>query len=179
VVGVHQLTKLFDAHRATFVLKRSRLVTWDEAKTRNLIFVGSAEENTTLRDLPDTTEFTFDSPSPKLHELTRLLNHHPRPGEQTVYLRAEEQRPLQEDYAILALLHGLQPGHRILLLTGMTTNGTQAAAEFVCRPEAVAELLRSVPMRINGEMQSFEAVLHVTIRGGVPIQTELVAIHAR
>jgi hypothetical protein len=177
VVGVHQLTKLFDAHRATFVLKRSRLVTWDEARTRNLIFVGSATENTALRELPDTTEFTFGSPSAKLQELTVVLNHNPKPGEQKEYLRAE-QRPLKEDYAILALLQGLQAGHRILLLTGMTTNGTQAAAEFVCRPEAVAELLRDVPVR-NGEMQSFEAVLHITIRGGVPLQTELVAIHAR
>ncbi len=41
LASVYNLTRLFDAHRASFILKRSLLVTWDEAQLRNLIFIGS------------------------------------------------------------------------------------------------------------------------------------------
>src|ERR1700735_1700660 len=43
--AVYDLTKLFDTHQATFTLKRSQLVAWDEAKSRNLIFIGASIEN--------------------------------------------------------------------------------------------------------------------------------------
>src|ERR1039458_3794201 len=59
LASVYNLTRLFDAHKATFVLKRSMLVTWDEAQLRNLIFIGSRAENPSLRVLPGTTDFTM------------------------------------------------------------------------------------------------------------------------
>lgn len=176
-VGVFQLTRLFDAHRATFILKRSRLVTWDEARTRNLIFIGSTAQNLTLRDLPDTTEFSFASTPESPQKFIGILNRHPKSGEQKLYLHSD-LRPLQSDFAIVALLPGVQPGHRILVLSGMTTYGTQAAVEYICRSDSVAELLHSVPSP-NGQMGSFEAILETNIRGGVPLQARLIAIHAR
>jgi len=56
---VYNLTRLYDAHRTTFLLKRSLLVTWDEAQMRNLIFLGSRAENPSLRVLPSTVDFTM------------------------------------------------------------------------------------------------------------------------
>jgi hypothetical protein len=176
VVSVHQLNRLFDAHRATFILKSCRLVTWDEAKTRkpDLCRFGNRKHGTArpARYCRIQVRLTLTKASGTHADIERSPE-----GRRTKYLR-DERRPSQEDYAIIALLPGVQPGHRILLLTGMTTQGTQAAAEYMCRPDAVAELLQAVPAH-NGETRSFEAVLHTTIRGGVPLQTELVAIHAR
>lgn len=57
--GVYELTRLFDSQHSSFTLKRSRLVTWDEAKQRNLIFIGSAAENTALRDVISTSDFSI------------------------------------------------------------------------------------------------------------------------
>jgi hypothetical protein len=45
LASVYSLTRLFDAHRATSILKRSLLVTWDEAELRSVIFFGSQAEN--------------------------------------------------------------------------------------------------------------------------------------
>ena len=169
LAAVYNLTRLFDAHRATFILKRSLLVTWDEAELRNLIFIGSRAENPSLRVLPGTTDFTMVA-SP---DSAGVVNRHPKPGEPAVYSRPEH--PLVSDYAILALLPGVQPDKRILIFSGLTTFGTQAAVDYVCQPETAAELLKKVTGP-KGEIRPFEAVLETTIGGGVPLQTHLVTI---
>ena len=170
LASVYNLTRLFDAHHATFILKRSLLVTWDEAQLRNLIFIGSRAENPSLRVLPGTTDFTMMATP----DSAGVVNHNPRPGEPAVYARPEH--PLTTDYAILALLPGVQAGKHILIFSGLTTHGTQAAVDFVCRPETAAELLKKITGP-KGEILPFEAVLETSIVGGVPLNTRLVTIH--
>jgi hypothetical protein len=172
LTSVYDLTRLFDRHHATFVLKRSLLVTWDEAKLNNLIFIGSVAENSSLRVLPETMNFTLTAGN----GFAGIANHHPRPGEQALYSRPEH--PFTKDYAILALLPGLLPGRKMLIYSGLTTMGTQAAVEFTCRRETLQELLKTVSGP-NGEIRPFEAVLETSIGGDVPLQTKIVAIHLR
>ena len=168
LVAVHQLTKLFDQHNASFVLKRSPLVTWDEAKFRNLIFIGSTVENPSLRVLPAIRDFTITS-TPSSSGFT---NQHPLTGEPLIYQRSE--RPLTKDYAVVALLPGLQPGRRTLIFSGLTTLGTQAAVEYSSNPASVAEIMRYAAK--GRSIHDFEALLEVNVNGGVPLQTRLVTI---
>jgi hypothetical protein len=167
LAGVYQLTKLFDARQSSFILKRSLLVTWDEARLTNLIFIGSTAENPTLRVLP-TSDFTMVSGS----DYAGFINRHPRPGEPDLFSRPEH--PVTKDYAIIAYLPGVERGRQVLMFSGLTTLGTQAAVEFACQPESVTELLKSDGF--HGQMRHFEALLEVTIRGGVPLQTRLVTV---
>jgi hypothetical protein len=169
VASVYQLTKLFDAHGASFILKRSLLVTWDEAKLTNLIFIGSPAENPSLRVLHSTTDFTMMTGP----DYAGVVNIHPKAGEPELYSRPEH--PLTKDYAIIALIPGIEPGKKMLILSGLTTLGTQAAVEFACRPESVAELFKAAGMS-KSPTKNFEAVLEVTLGGGVPLETKLVAV---
>ena len=170
LTSVYELTKLFDAHHANFVLKRSLLVTWDEAKQRNLIFIGSAAENPSLHALPSLTEFTMMAKP----DYAGFINDHPRPGELAVYSRPEH--PLTMDYAVIALKPGVQSGRRTLMFSGLTTLGTQAAVEFASRKDTVGELLKAVSSP-GGEVRPFEALLGVTLEGGVPLQSKLISVH--
>jgi hypothetical protein len=169
LASVYALTTLFDAHHAHFILKRSLLMTWDEAMAKNLIFIGSTAENASLRVLPSTTDFTLTAGP----DFAGFINHHPKPGEPALYSRPEH--PLTRDYAVVALLPGVQPGKRMLIFSGLTTFGTQAAVDYVCRPDSTADLLKQItgPKR---EIHPFEALLETTIGGGVPLQTRLVTI---
>lgn len=169
LASVYTLTRLFDQHRVQFILKRSLLMTWDEAQAKNLIFIGSTAENPSLRVLQSTKDFTMMATP----DSAGVVNHYPKPGEPAVYSRPE--RPLKVDYAILALLPGVQPNKRMLIFSGLTTFGTQAAVEFVCHPDTAAELLRQITGP-KGEILPFEAVLETTIGGGVPLETRLVTI---
>jgi hypothetical protein len=169
LASVYELTRLFDAHHTTFVLKRSLLVTWDEAKMRNLIFIGSPAENASLRVVPALTDFTLTA-NP---QYAGFVNNHPRPGEPAVFSRPEH--PLTMDYAVIALAPGVQSGKRTLMFSGLTTLGTQAAVEYASRKESLAELLKLVSSP-TGEIKPFEALLAVTLEGGVPLQSKLVSI---
>jgi hypothetical protein len=168
LIAVHELTRMFDYQRAEFVLKRSPLVTWDEARSRNLIFIGSVAENGSLKLLPATQDFTLMATA----DAAGIVNHHPRQGEPQVYLRPEH--PLTRDYAIVALLPGVQPDHRMFVFSGLTTLGTQAAVEYALEPDTAGELIRQVTFR--KKIHNFEALLEVSIRGGVPLQPHLVSI---
>jgi hypothetical protein len=169
LAAVYELTRLFDAHHSTFVLKRSLLVTWDEAKLRNLIFIGSPAENPSLNAVRALTDFTLIA-NP---EYAGFVNNHPRPGEPALYSRPEH--PLTMDYAVIALMPGVQYGKRTLMFSGLTTLGTQAAVEYASRKDSLAELLKIVSSP-SGEIKPFEALLAVTLEGGVPLQSKLVSI---
>lgn len=170
--SVYELTRLFDRYHSSFVLKRSLLVTWDQANRKNLIFIGSVAENPSLRAIPETREFTLTSGK----GFSGIVNHHPHPGEPKIYKRPEY--PLTRDYAILALLPGMQPGLKILIFSGLTTYGTQAAVEFACNRDDLKTLLQKVKGK-NGKIRPFEAVLETSIVGGVPVKTHLVTVHIR
>lgn len=170
LTAVYDLARLFDRHHASFVLKRSLLATWDEARQSNLIFIGSTAENPSLRELPPTQDFTIMAGD----GFAGVVNHHPLSGEPAVWERPEH--PLTKDYAILALLPGLQSGKKMLVCSGLTTMGTQAAVEFVLRRETIEQLLSRITDR-NGNIHPFEAVLETAIVGGVPIEPQLVTIH--
>ena len=168
LISVHELTRMFDRQGAEFLLKRSPLVTWDEARSRNLIFIGSVAENGSLKLLPSTQDFTLTATA----DAAGIINHHPRPGEPQVYLRPEH--PLTKDYAVIALLPGVQGDHKTFVFSGLTTLGTQAAIEYALEPATAAELMRQVSF--GKKLHNFEALLEVNIRGGVPLQPQLVSL---
>jgi hypothetical protein len=168
LVSVHELTQLFDRHHAEFQLKRSLLVTWDEARERNLIFIGSIAENSSLKAMPSTQDFT----SMATADAAGIINHHPRRGEPAIYIRPEH--PLTKDYAIVALLPGVQPNLHMLVFSGLTTLGTEAAVEYASTPETAAELMKQITP--DGKVHNFEALLEVSISGGVPLQPKLLSL---
>ena len=60
-----------------------------------------------------------------------------------------------------------------MILAGKTTFGTQGAVEYVCRQNSVQELLLWMPVSKNGELNPFEALLHVKVARGVPVEPSL------
>ncbi len=170
VSGVYELTRLFDDHRTSFILKRSLLVTWDEAKQKNLIFIGSIVENPALRVMSDGMDFAV---SPGIGAAI-IVDRHPRLGEPAVYSRPTY--PQTKDYSIVALIPGLTPGRRVLILSGLSTLGTQAAVDFVCRPKSVEQLIRAASGP-SGTVHMFEAIIETKIDGGVPLESRLLVIH--
>ena len=113
-------------------------------KSENIIVLGSPAENLFLRDLPQKQELIF---RPLKDEQGRntfgVVNTKPRPGEQKVYLARQDgpsRSQITEDYAVISLLQGLDARNRLFILAGITTLGTQAAAEYVSKPEYIKEI---------------------------------------
>jgi hypothetical protein len=177
VLSVHELDQVFSTLHRQVRVKRGSLFSLDDAKNNDLIFVGSPSENLTLLEIPSTREFIFQrmTTGPRTGDLA-IANVHPQKGEEKFYLASRGNEPLIEDYAVVGYLPGLNPARAVLILAGTTTFGTQAAVEYVCRKQSVRDLLSRLEVQAGGEVKPFEALLHVKVARGVPVETELVAV---
>ena len=177
VLAVHDLDQVFVSLHREIRVKRGSLLSLDDVKNNDLIFVGSPAENLTLLEIPGTREFVFQrlAAGPRKGDLA-IVNVDPQSGEPKEFLGTPNNLPLADDYSIVALVKGLNPSHSFLILAGTTTIGTQAAVEYVCSPSSVQQLLLRMAVSPEGEVQPFEAVLHVKVTRGVPLGAELVAL---
>lgn len=180
VTAIHELDLIFSQLGHRLRVKRGRLLSFDDAKQNDLIFVGSPSENLSLRELPNLQEFAFRRiDRPERRGDLGIVNLRPQPGEPERLL-ASPTTPLTEDYAVVALVPGMGSNRWAMILAGTTTIGTQAAVEFVCRPSQVDELFqRLAPIPAGARPPLFEAVLRVKVSSGVPVSTQLLALHTR
>jgi hypothetical protein len=177
VISIHELDQVFARLGRPVQLKRGRLLNWDDAKNRDLVFLGSPSENLSLRELSLGREFRFETlkEAPRKGDLG-IANLHPAPGEAAVYLGSRDL-PITEDYAVVELAPG-PTNARILMLAGTTTFGTQGAVEFVCDPERIRDLLPRVSDHAGG-LVPFTALLRIKVSRGVPVDSALVALRRR
>ena len=86
-----------------------------------------------------------------------------------------------EDYALISMLRGLDPSRRLLILSGITTLGTQACAEYVTKLEYVRELIKELNTSGPGSKPElpayYQVLLKVKINDSVPVQTSYVTHH--
>jgi hypothetical protein len=177
VLAVHALDKVFASLHQDLHVKRGSLFSLDEAKSNDLIFIGSPSENLTLLEIPGTQEFVFKQITTGLRAgNVAIINTHPQPGEPQIFLASPSEQPLTEDYSVIALTRGLNPSRSVLILAGTTTIGTQAAVEYVCQQNSLQELLRRLSVSNSGELKPFEAVIRVKVARGVPVSSELVGL---
>jgi hypothetical protein len=180
VMGVLALDRVFlQQFGRTFRTKRSGLFTLDDARENNLIFVGSPTENLTLAKIPNTHEFVFQklATGPNRGEQV-VVDMHPQAESQSVYLPTPRRKPMTLDYAVIALMRGLDPSHWTLILAGASTIGTEAAVEYVCDEKSLQELERKLNIPNGGSIVPFEALVQVKIANDVPLETQLVATRA-
>jgi hypothetical protein len=180
VLSVHELDQVFALFHRLIRVKRGSLFSLDDAKNNDIIFVGSPSENLTLMEIPNTKEFVFQrlSSGSRSGDLA-IVNQQPGKGEQQNYLASPGNATLTEDYAVIGYMPGLNPSRSVMILAGTTTFGTQAAVEYVCRQNSVHDLLSRLGVSRPGELKPFEALLHVKVARGVPVETELVAVRLR
>jgi hypothetical protein len=178
VLAIHELDQVFSDLRQHIRIKRGSLFSLDDANNSDLIFVGSPSENLKLSELPTTREFIFQ----RLKSGSRkgdlaIVNVQARASEPRAFLASPSGTPLTEDYAVIALMPGINPAHSIVVLAGTTTLGTQGAVEYVCQRNYLSTLLNQVSASFEGEVKPFEAVIRVKIGLGVPVGMELAAVH--
>lgn len=185
VMGVHFLSELFGKAGRPFRVKRSLLLTWDDLKSENFVFLGSPAENLLLRDLPQEQDFVFGLVGKGVsHQAWGILNRKPQPGEEQHYLARQDgpsRSQISEDYALISMLNGLDAKHRLLVLAGITTYGTQAAAEFVTKPDNLKELMSRLQppqsVAVSPLPGKFQVLLKVKVNGSVPVQISYMTHH--
>lgn len=177
VLAVHALDSVFAQLGRPILVKRGSLLSLDDAKNNNLIFLGSPAENLPLRDIPNTREFVFQqlTSGPRKGDLA-ILNLHPQVGEPNAFLASPSNLPLTEEYSVIARVREGNPSQSVMILAGTTTIGTQAAVEYICTPQSLQDLLQRLDVSKPENLKPFEAVLRVKVTRGVPVAMELVTL---
>jgi hypothetical protein len=185
VMGVFVLGDFFAKMHHPFRVKRSLLLTWDDVKVDNLVVLGSPAENLFLLDLPQEQDFVFRWVKDSNDQyVNAIVNTAPQPGEQEMYLAKHygvSPSQIFEDYAVVSLIQGLSEKHRIMILAGINTFATQAAAEYVTQPEYIKDLITHLNIAPAGEPPQlpmyFQILLKVKVNGGVPIHISYITHH--
>ena len=182
VMAVFYLTRMFGNLHSGFGVKRSRLVTIDDLNRHDLIFLGSTKENALLAGLPLPQDFVFEWPAQNPGVWTgRIVNLNTNPGEEGAYSVERDYKTgvVHTDYALVSFLPGFAPNRKIVVLGGLTTLGTQAAAGYVSSPSSVADLISRLAGKAGaGDAPAyFQAVLRVEIMRGDVLSVSYVTGH--
>ena len=106
-----------------------------------------------------------------------IINVHPLSGEDPIYFGPANA--LTFDYAVIAILPNVNPTRKVMVIAGTNTYGCQGAAEFVTDPNLIRQLLIRAGVTKGGTLPDFEALVKVNIKGGVPVQPQLIAFRPR
>jgi hypothetical protein len=184
LMGVYFLGDFFARARHPFKLKRSLLLSWDDARSENIVVLGSPAENFFLLDLPVKQDFVFRWVEDEQHRhVNAIVNTNPQAGERELYLARHfgaSPSQISEDYSVVSMLPGLTEKNRLMILAGINTYGTQAAAEYVTRPECIKDLIAHLNPEAGGPPRLpayFQILLRVKVNGGVPVQISYVTHH--
>lgn len=172
VIAVQHLTSVFARGGIPFIVKRSRMVTLDDLKNHNAVFVGSQSLTQAVEEVEVLHRFRFEPLAGPVNLWRgRIVDQADRTRSYSVERHPVTKR-LTADHAVVASLPGLLPERRIVFLAGLTTSGTQGAAEFVTSERHMQQLFASPGLNGGGE-KYFEAVLRVDATKGLDAMNSL------
>lgn len=167
-----RVAQFLTAHGKSFVIKRSRIVSFQDVKDQNVVFLGGDKEDQVLAELPITQDIVFESPPTDDYPLgSSIRDRHPAAGQPDTYRFGLDpvSSAIKMDYAVVSLLPNVSAGHYVLVLAGLSTLGSEAAAGFVTSEESMAAVVRMRNASATSPSRSFQVLLRVPVRDGVPL----------
>lgn len=172
-IGLHHLTSFFRLANRPIVLKQSRTLSAEDIKNHNVILLGGSWVNEWSGKLPDHEDFVYTNSS-------TIVNLNPQAGEEREYKPRFDARSgnLLVDYALITLKPNLTEGNKVMVLSGIYSQGTEAAAEFVTSTKHLEQLNRMLSQKKSvGESGNFQALLKVGVENGIPTVISILALH--
>jgi len=173
-IGVQRVTELLRTAGKNILLKRSRTVSAEDLKNHHVILLGSVWANEWSGKLALQDEFSYTSQA-------SIENHHPLPGEERVYRSRFDERTglLLEDYALVTVKPNISEGNVVMVLAGLRSAGTEAAAEYVTSKTFLNELNERLGQMADssGPPKYYQALLKVGVENAIPTTISLLTIH--
>jgi len=127
-------------------------------KTSNAVLIGSASSNPWAAIADSETNFGI-VPGASMQGAS-IVNTSPQPGEAASY-SSHWNEPSHETFALIDFVPNLSGTGHLLLLEGLDVAGTQSAAEFLFRSNAISSILNRA-RRQHGSLGPFEILLRST-----------------
>jgi hypothetical protein len=152
-------------------IRFSRHLNIRDFKTESFVLIGSRRAVPWVQLFESQLNFSFeeDAATHRFH----LRNKRPKPGEPATYVPTESGGS-SETYADIALLPNLENSGSVLILSGITMEGSEAAGELVAGKGFSGQLARMLgPQAVRDRY--FEIVLKTRAVAGAARSSEIVA----
>jgi hypothetical protein len=173
-IGLQRVADLFRSAGKSITVKQSRTVSAEDMKTYNVISLGSVWANDWSGKLPIKEDFTYSVNA-------TIVNDHPAPGEEHEYRPQfnELTGDLIEDYGLITVKPGVTDETTLMILSGIKSEGTQAAAEYVTKKEYLNILNQRLQQLSgpSGVAKYYQVLLKVDVDNGIPITASILAVH--
>lgn len=181
LVAASKVSQFLASHGKNFLIERSRIASYEDIKGSNVIFLGGNKEDRLLENMPLAGEFAFEPPPTNQYPMGSYIRDiHPVSGHPSTYgLQVDPTTgAIQMEYALISFLPNVTVGHYVLDLGGLTTLGTQAAANFATseRDMALLKEMLSTAKGTKPGSRFFQALLQVRIRDGVPLEAKCLLV---
>ncbi len=169
-IGLHYLTNFFWTVEREIVVKQSRTLSAEDLKNRNVIMLGGTWVNEWSGKLPDEEDFVYSISA-------TIVNRNRQSGEEREYVPQFDSRTgsLLTDYALITMKPNLTAATRVMILSGIYSQGTQAAVEFVTDTNYLDQLNHRLGQA--NESGHFQALLKVGVENGIPTTISILALH--
>src|SRR5262245_36275840 len=155
---------------------QSRFVSWEDLTRENIILLGHNEANPwldrILKNYPLQLAVTTSD------RQRAIVNSRPGDGESGEWrIRyGDEAVTATQEYALISMLPGADARHLLLLISGLNTQATQSAAEYLTSSAHLKELIAEL-RKLDSSHQGpwyFQAVLRTEVHDRVPTKAALV-----
>jgi hypothetical protein len=149
-----------------------------------VILLGSSLENRAVDELRLKQGYVFEFPNGSHSSWNgRIVDKRGPTGTSYTLERDPKTGALRTDYAVFSLMPGVVGNHRVMLLGGLTTSGTEGAAEFATTEQSLSDLLGALKSQghtsQNGAPPFFESTLEVdVVRGLDPTSIKRLSVRA-
>jgi hypothetical protein len=173
-IGLHYLTDFFRKASRSILLKQSRTLSAEDLKEHNVIILGGVWVNEWSSKLTRADDFAFTSKA-------TIENRNPLPGEEREYIPQFDRQTgnLVVDYALITVKPNISTDNEVMLLAGVYSQGSEAAAEYVTNNNYLDQLhlrLQQLGQK-GGPPPYFQALLKVGVENGIPTTISILALH--
>ncbi|HWR51951.1 MAG TPA: hypothetical protein VN428_12635 [Bryobacteraceae bacterium] len=170
-VAAYELGRLFQTlHRANRATQ-SRFLNWGQVQKQDLVLLGG----------PSSNDWSYQDDARSNFQFVRggIANGKPLPGELKFYPNEPSTAPptARFEYGLMKMLTSPY-GFKTLLLAGVSSAGTAGVAEFFASPRNMTGVAAQIRSAAAGKPFSsdWEVLVRIAVRGGLPVETSVVAV---
>jgi hypothetical protein len=174
MVGVNRLSMLFTSLGASTAAIRAHQLTLEELKANDIVFLGSFEDRGNLLWQPEHWPWRFARKTGS-NAWSSYIFDTAAPANANSHFGLELDQGshvIRAEHALVSVVPGVNPARRVVILGGITTSGTQGAAEFLSSEAGLRDLLAAIGTRQNGRLvfpRFFQCVVRVEVAHGLDV----------
>jgi hypothetical protein len=148
------LAQLKEVVPGRMMIRYARDLRMDDLRAGNAILIGSDEANPWIELFRSQLHYRFRYESDPDRQ-SGFINLYPQSGERSVYSTNGQN---EQTFGIIAYLPNLSNNGHVLIVAGLNTAGTQAAAAFLMDPSSIGPTLQRARLA-NGTLQPFDVLI--------------------